>query len=506
MIKNLLKVVLLICIFKSIISAQGTDAFDQKLNTIFTKYSVAGMSVAVVNNNRVIFSKGYGLADIPRQIPVNSDSTLFRIASISKTVTGTAILKLYEQGKLKLNEDISRYLGYRVRNSSFPDDSITFIHLLTHTSGLMDGSWYDSFLSASYGSSIPKIKDLFTPGTSSYTNSMWTGYRPGVNFEYCNFAFGMLGTLVEKISGERFDIFCRKNIFQPLGMNSSFNVQDIPDINKFAALYRKSGGQWVAQYDDYKGVKPQPRDLTNYQTGDNGLVFSPQGGCRTSALDLCKFMLAHMNNGVYNGIRILNDTTINLMHRQHWSGSGLGGLYKMKGLAIHITDDLIPGMRMLGHSGEAYGLLSDMYFDINNRFGIVFMINGGNASGGSLFYGIEEEVFRNAFDLLIKNTLNVPEMNSIFRNFELYQNYPNPFNPNTEISFSLSRKTKVSIAIFNSLGQNIRNLIDHDYSAGNYACSWDGKNNSGYSVPSGLYYYTMNYCEGSVTKKMLLVK
>jgi CubicO group peptidase (beta-lactamase class C family) len=386
---------------------QKKNLLDQKLNEIKKQFDAVGMSVVVVKDNKVIYSKGFGVSDVLKQTPAD-ENTIFRIASISKTITGTAIMQLYEKGKLKITEDISRYLGYKVRNPKYPDDSITCIQLMTHTSSLLDGTGYDGYLTAVYSDTIPKIKEILLQEGKFFTTDMWANYKPGIDsFTYCNLAFGILGSIVEKISGERFDEYCRKHILIPLGMNSSFNVLDI-DLNKLAVLYRKQDSVWVAQYDDYKVIKPKVRNLTNYKLGDNGSIFSPQGGLRTSALDLSKFMRMHMNGGIFNGTRILNDTTVALMHKIYWSGSGLSGFYKKKGLTIQTTEDLIPGETLLGHSGEAYGLLSDMYFSKDNKFGIVLMTNGCNStSGEGVFQGIEEAVNQSVYETLIKNPSSI---------------------------------------------------------------------------------------------------
>ncbi|MCI0495159.1 serine hydrolase, partial [candidate division KSB1 bacterium] len=190
---------------------------------------------------------------------------------------------------------------------------ITFKMLLSHTSSLRDGSGYDRFLSDSYSKTPPPaIRELLVSGGSYCTSDMFDGNRaPNQKyFQYANINFGVLGTLVEKISGERFDIYCKKHIFETLDMNSSFNILDLPDINDLAVLYRKSGGIWTAQADQYNGNYPAERDLSGYKIGDNGIIFAPQGGLRSSSLDLAKFMIAHQLGGSYRQSRILNDTTV----------------------------------------------------------------------------------------------------------------------------------------------------------------------------------------------------
>ena len=230
------------------------------------------MSVAVVKGDTIAFSKGYGLRDVGRTLPVN-DSTVYRIASISKMITASALMILYEQGLFNLDDDVSSYLGFTLRNPNYPNDVITFRKILSHTSSLRDGTGYDSFLSATYNNNPPPaLQSLLTSGGTYYSSNMFSSSRsPSSNyFEYSNINFGVVGTLVERISNQRFDIFCKEKIFLPLGISGSFNIQDIPNINNVSVLYRKSGSSWVPQTDNYLGVKPPPRNLS-------GMCLDPMG-------------------------------------------------------------------------------------------------------------------------------------------------------------------------------------------------------------------------------------
>jgi len=115
--------------------------------------------------------------------------------------------------------------------------------------------------------------------------------------------------------------------------------------------------------------KEYPLPLGNYYIG-------PAGGVRVSVPDLAKFMMAHMNGGIYEGVRILKNHTVNLMHQMHWYGFAMEGFFRHTGLSFHITDALA-GRRLTGHAGEAYGLVSDMFFNRNERTGVIFITNGG---------------------------------------------------------------------------------------------------------------------------------
>ncbi|MCY7411188.1 MAG: serine hydrolase [Chitinophagales bacterium] len=396
----------------NLFSYAAAQTLDEKLTTIFSDYQLLGMSVVEVCNNEITFSKGYGLADFENNLSI-TDSTLYRIASISKSITATALMKLYEQGLFHLDDDISDYLGFTLRNPNFPDDPITFRMVLSHTSSIKDGNKYDQFLSAtSTQNPPPNISEYFVTGGAYFSNNVFQNKKPGTYFQYSNANFGLLGTLIEKISGIRFDIFCKQNIFDPLLITASFNVNDLPNICNVATLYRFQNNSWTPQADDFNCIMPAPKDLSLYVIGNNGFIYSPQGGLRISANDLAKYMLMNANNGTYNGIQILKDTTAILMRKIQWqfdgsNGDDYSGLFKAYGLGIHITtnvansDIVFPDRRTFGHPGEAYGLVSDMYFD-SLKHGVIFITNGNKneyiIGNNSAFYTVEADVFNAVYE------------------------------------------------------------------------------------------------------------
>ncbi len=505
----------------ALVSAQSlNDSLSQRLNAIKTKYKLAGLSVTVFRNENILAAGSAGLADVSRSFPI-TDSTMYRIASISKTVAATALMQLYEQGRFKLDDDVNSALGFSLRNPNYPNDAITFRMILSHTAGLTDGSGYDGFLSATGSSVIPPISSLLIPSGSHYTSDMWLNKKPGTYFTYSNISFGVVGTLVERISGERFDLYCRDHLFRPLGLDASFNVSALRNINNLAVLYRTSGGQWVAQTDNYKGVPPAPRDLSGYVIGSNGSLFGPQGNLRISAKDLAKFMIARMNGGIVNGVRILNDSTAALMNTPVWTDNGLNGnnyygLFRSWGLGTHITtntangDILFGGKIMAGHPGEAYGLISDAYYELKkNGVGFVFMTNGKDGAyafgTASAFYTVEEAVFAAVNEFLNSVPLSVrSEPRMLSPTLELQQNFPNPFNPATTIEYSLpSSKINhhVVLKVYDVLGNDVATLVNERKSSGKYSVTFDAA-----SLSSGVYFSQLHIGGLVVTRRMLLLK
>jgi CubicO group peptidase (beta-lactamase class C family) len=381
----------------------------EAVKKIQNDYNLMGLSVVTLCDGHITGSYHSGLRDFERGLPVN-DSTKYRIASISKLVMTTAMMTLYDRGLFRLDDDISRYLGFRLRNPHHPDNPITIAMLLSHTSSINEGSGYDAFLMATYNnvSNPPDFSQLLTPGGKYYTEDMWRKEPPGEYFTYCNANFGIAGTLIEKISGQNFDDFVRENLFIPLGITGSYTAEGVSDINNLAVLYRNEGGKWTPQTDDYRGILSSPRDFSGYKTGTNAAVFSPQGGLRISAAELARIMMLHIDNGLYNGKRIVSKKSIGLMHKAQWKYKGSNGDTSdgeslSWGLSVHLLtntpsgDIIFDDVPLMGHSGDAYGLISGFYFDPVSRSGFIFMTNGIfdklNKGSHSAYYDFEEAIF-----------------------------------------------------------------------------------------------------------------
>lgn len=242
------------------------------------------MSVVAICKGEVIDTFSYGLSDLNRSVPV-SNSTRYRIASISKHVDSIGLMQLYERGLFDLDDDISDALGFRLRNPYFPDVAITYRMILSHQSSIGEGSLYSDFITYTYSLQsppYPSIKELLLPGGKWFTVHHFIQERPGTFFSYSNINFGLVGTLIEALSGVRFDVYMRQHVFLPLGLNASYNVADIEDISNLAVLYRDS----KPQADNYGGKKPVSPDYSKYVLGTNALIFGPAGGLRVTALEL----------------------------------------------------------------------------------------------------------------------------------------------------------------------------------------------------------------------------
>lgn len=358
-----------------------------KMNEILNNHNAVGLSVAVVKDNQLIYTDAFGFKSMEDSTLISTND-IFRIASISKSFTATAIMQLYEQGKFNLDDDVSPTLGLPVRNPKYPDTPITYRMLLTHTSSLNDTTGYFSF-------------DVLDPTkTETYTNA-YNSYLPGSQYEYCNLGFNMLGALVEIHSGERFDEYINNHIIKPLHLNAGFNVNSL-DSNLFVRIYGcNENGEYFWQPDAYASRKEQ---LGEYVWGRSTPLFSPTGGMKIAPKDLAKHMLIQMNKGTYDGVQILKPESVQAMQTPYeYEGKILEDHY---GFAILTTDKLINGEVLKGHTGSAYGLYSAMFFEPEKKFGIIMMTNGccNTTRGADDFLTIQSDVINALYDIFIKES------------------------------------------------------------------------------------------------------
>jgi CubicO group peptidase (beta-lactamase class C family) len=404
-------------LFLSISTLMFSQNIQTELETVFKKNKLMGLSVQTFAGNKTE-TYNLGLQNDTTKIPINNE-TQFRIASISKAFSALGLMKLYDQEKFKLDDDISNYLGFKVRNPKFPKSKITFRMLLSHTSSLQDGTGYDGFLAATFSQKpSPNISSILLSNGSNYTEDMWMNHKPGTFFTYCNLNYGIIGTLVEKISRQRFDVFLKKEILEPLGTSASFNLDQIA-LPTLATLYRSENNTCKPEKDDYSVMKPKPTDVVNYEIGNNAVFFGPQGGLRASAADLIKFLKFLKSDGK-SIPNLISKSTLKKMKKAQWcfeaeNGDNYNGFFKRYGLGLHQTNkndsDLISSSAIfgsfIGHAGDAYGLISDAYFSEKEDFGIVLITNGSFdpfvKGKNSSFYDFEEAISKIVCDDYLKN-------------------------------------------------------------------------------------------------------
>jgi CubicO group peptidase (beta-lactamase class C family) len=367
-----------------------------------------------------------GIADARSGRRVTPDDPV-RVASVSKLGTAIGVMKLVEQGKLDLTSDASKWLGWTLRNPSFPDRPITLGMLLSHTSSVRE---HDDDYAIPLGGSLQAV--MADPAN-------WDPkHGPGDNyFRYTNLNFPIVGSIVEKVTGERFDIWMRRNVLEPMKLDACYNWPTCSDAAVARAVELDQGGKPVK--DDLHGARPacpvqvnagEPCDLARWRIGENGALFAPQGGLRISARGLARIGRMLLDGGTLDGARILSPQSVETLLTQVWRFDGSNGVtddgfYCSYGHAtqqipafpkslslegegrvrVLCADDMgTRGATLVGHAGDAYGMKSGIWIDRERGVGIAYFVTGVPAVAphgpGTAFTAAETHAFRRTYALL----------------------------------------------------------------------------------------------------------
>lgn len=383
---------------------------SETLNSLLEKRQIPGGAYALFKGKDTIAKSAIGMGQFGKDLNVDSK---VRVASISKLSTAIALLTLSQDKKIDLDYDCSPHLGFTLRHPLFPESPITPRMLLSHTSGIRDGDNYMGVIGETLEGFF--VKD----GVQYKDGEHWAkGATPLGGFCYSNLGMGVVAQIIENISGERFDKYVKRALFDVLNIDCGFNWSGISQksVENSTPLYRRKndGNEWIVQVDGDMLSKKRPtifaqngKSLDDYKIGTNGLLFSPQGGLRASINDLVKIAQVLMG---YHGI--LRADTIENMRQIVWHHKNLSvqdggedGSFQAFGTGIHhlLKDDNCPiiGLKsdMLGHYGEAYGLLGGLWFEPKSQKGFVYFINGSLENpqkGHTGLFAIEEEIMQSA--------------------------------------------------------------------------------------------------------------
>ncbi len=310
---------------------------------------ISGLSAILIKDGEIKWKGNYGLANRELNTPV-SDATIYMLASVSKTITATALMQLYEDGLFNLDDDINLYLPFSVRNPDYPDSVITIRHLLTHTSSIRD-NWNE--LPYSEGDPTISLADfmydyLSVNGANYYPALNFYNYPPQAQYNYCNVSAALCGYLVETITGTPFNEYCNENIFEPLCMeNTGWFLYEL-DTNLIARPYSYFSGDYEDQ-------------------GLYGYADYPDGQLRTTAVSLAKFLFMNLNDGSFDGTQILQSSTIDLMRTDQFPA-----LMAQQGLIWYYYTD---NGTWWGHNGGDAGVSTDMYLNEQTNTGLIVLTN-----------------------------------------------------------------------------------------------------------------------------------
>lgn len=322
--------------------------------------NAAGAVVVVVKDGKPLTQRGFGFADVAKRQPVDPETTLFKQASVSKTITWTAVMQMVEAGKIDLDKDINAYLDFKI--PPYAGKPVTMRNLMTHTAG---------FDEVQRGLNSYDIKDIPTLAVAMKRQVPKRIYAPGSTPAYSNYGTALAAYIVERVSGLPFDNYVEKRIFAPAGMAHSTMRAKLPA--RLEPLLAK--GYTLAS------GKPGRPELNS---------FAPAGGLAASGADLGRFMIAHLDNGG----PLLKPETARLMH-----DSITRAIPPLNGMALGFYEQNINGRRVISHAGDSIEFHSQQWLFLTEKVGIYMSMNaaGSNKVSGAirsqLFEGFADRYF-----------------------------------------------------------------------------------------------------------------
>ena len=310
------------------------------------KLDIPGVVFIFVQDDEVIYAKGYGFANLEQKTPMDAANTVVRIGSISKSFVATAVMQLVEQGKLDLHADVNQYLTTFQLEDIYPEP-VTLAHLLTHTAGFEDPPYATSTDPAT----IRPLREYLTVNMPSRTHA------PGDVYIYCSHGYDLAALIVEEVSGVPFVEYMEQNIFKPLGMEHTQYLLAPPMPENLAIGYFYEKGSFLQ-----KSVQiPQPMDYDNSY---------PSGSMVSTASDMAHFLTAQLQSGCYTGVCILRPETIAQMHTAQVPTSR-----EEQKATFGFVERPLVGQRLLGHSGAIKGFGDMLEFFPEQGFGYFLSFN-----------------------------------------------------------------------------------------------------------------------------------
>lgn len=310
---------------------------------------IAGAVVVVVKDGQVLLKKGYGYADLATRARVDPDATLFRPGSVSKLFTWTAVMQLVGQGKLDLDADVNTYLDFKI--PARDGAPVTLRQVMTHTTGMEEQ--IRGLITADEGDVTPLGEAL----------KHWVPERihvPGATPAYSNYATALAGYIVERVSGQSFNDYIEGHIFQPLGMDHSSFRQPLPP----ALLAGMSKGY----------AKASEGEAKDYEF----ISLAPAGSLASTAPDMARFMIAHLQDGAYGETRILDAATAQQMH-----STGQASVGPLNRMMLGFYETSVNGHRAISHGGDTQWFHSDLQLFLDDGIGLFVSMNSSGRDGAT---------------------------------------------------------------------------------------------------------------------------
>ena len=338
--------------------------FDGLVPYMLKRNDIAGAVIAVVKDGHLVFAQGYGYADVAKRKPAVADKTLFRIGSISKLFTWTAVMQQVAAGKIDLDADVNKYMDFRIPEKY--GKPITMRDLMTHTAG---------FAEVIKDLGVPTPKDLYPLKRYLSEHIPPRIFPPGKVVAYSNYGATLAGYIVQRVSGEPFDQYVEDHILKPLAMSRSTFVQPLPAAlqGDMATGYVTATGKTIVPFEP---IEPYPA-----------------GSFTSTATDMANFMIAQLQNGQFEGTSILPTATAQEMHSHQYSAAP-----GMNGFDLGFYQENRNGLKIIGHGGDTVAFHSDLHLLLDKDVGVFMSFNSAGKAPNGTAEGVRTELFRAFLD------------------------------------------------------------------------------------------------------------
>lgn len=322
--------------------ARTKSVLTGMIEKAISERGVPSISIALVRGDSIVWTAAFGYANVRTKTPATPE-TIYSTGSTFKSVTATALMQLVEAGKLDLDQPVNRYLGdVQVKDRLQSEKAVTSRHMLSHQSGLVAGAVTKPL----WGRQLPKTLEAMVSGLYSIR-------APETKYEYNNFAYGMAGLMIEKISGTDYQSYMLEHILKPLGITTAHPVVPSPEMVELMALPYMPGGA--------EG-KPTPVAQVHFDV-------YPAGDIYLTAADMARFLAMQLNDGMFRGTRIISVASAKAMREPPY-----GGNY---GFGLGVRKDPATGHTIIAHTGGIPGQSSNMMGDVDAKVGVYYMSNSG---------------------------------------------------------------------------------------------------------------------------------
>ena len=295
--------------------------FDEAVPAGLAKYNIPGATVSFVQDGELIFSRGYGYSDIANRTPVDPETTLFYIGSITKLFTWTCVMQLVEEGKIDLDADINTYLTDFSIPETYPGHPVTMRHLMTHSAG---------FEEQVIRMTVTDVEDLYPFRTYCEENIPARVYPPGTVTSYSNYGTTLAEVIVEDVTGVPFEQYLNEHILSPLSMTRTSISYTLPP---------EMPGNLSSGY--------YCMGMTNEAAPDPVCLIGPAGSISSTANDMAKLLAVHMKNGSWHDAEILSEETAALMHAPAFSNDP-----RVSSMCLGFYETRLNNERIIGHGGD----------------------------------------------------------------------------------------------------------------------------------------------------------